>query len=100
MDKVLIILVVGASTYVARLSGFLLRDRPIPRIVDQFLLYVPVAVFAALVTPSVGVGTGDTPARLLGVGATALVISRVRQLWAGLAAGMAVYWIARAVGLG
>jgi branched-subunit amino acid transport protein len=35
--------------------------------------------------------------RLIGVVAAALVVLRVRWLWAGLVAGMAAYWLARAV---
>ena len=53
-------------------------------------------MFAALITPNAGVGTRQLAPRLIGLVAAALVVLRVRGLWAGLVAGMAAYWLARA----
>jgi branched-subunit amino acid transport protein len=97
MEHWLVILAAGAVTYATRLTGLLLGRRTVPDLAARFLDYVPVAVFAALITPDLGVGSGQLLPRVLGVIAAALIVLRVRQLWAGLAAGMAVYWIARAL---
>ncbi len=97
MSHVTLIVAVAAVTYATRISGLLLRDRAIPRLVDRFLAYVPVAVFAALITPSLSAGGGELLARLAGVLAATAVVLRFRQVWSGLAGGMAVYWAIRAL---
>jgi len=97
MDKLALILVVALATYATRLAGLTLRGRRIPPLLDRFLAYIPISVFAALIAPNLGVGTGQMAPRLIGVVAAALVVLRVRWMWAGLIAGMAAYWLARAV---
>jgi branched-subunit amino acid transport protein len=96
MSHVALIAAVAGVTYGTRISGLLLQDRAVPRLIDRFLTYVPVAVFAALITPNLAVGGGELVARLAGVLAATLVVLRLRQVWSGLAAGMAVYWLIRA----
>ena len=71
-------------------------DNP-PPLFGRFLTYVPVAVFAALIAPDLGLGSADWLPRLLGVAAATLAVWRTRQLWAGLAAGMVVFWLVRAI---
>ena len=97
MTHAAVIAAAAAVTFGTRLTGFLVGDRPIPATVDRFLQYVPVAVFAALVTPDLSVGGGELVARIAGIIAASIVVLRVGQLWAGLASGMAVYWIVRAL---
>ena len=97
MTPWLIIAAASIVTYATRLSGFVLGGRQIPRALDIFLNYVPAAVFAALITPSLGFGTRDLTPRLIGVIAATVVVLRVRQLWAGLGTGMLAYWLARAL---
>jgi uncharacterized membrane protein len=97
MPHLLLIAVVSGVTYATRISGMLLRDRTVPRVVDSFLAYVPLAVFAALITPNLSVGGGELVARLAGVLVAAAVVLRFRQLWSGLVGGMAVYWLIRAL---
>lgn len=96
MDKVALVVIVALATYATRVVGFTLAGHRIPPLLDRFLAYVPLAVFAALITPNAGVGTRQVAPRLIGLVAAALVVLRVRGLWAGLVAGMAAYWLARA----
>lgn len=98
MDRWVLIVAVAAVTYATRIAGFSLGKRAVPDAVNRFLMDVPVAVFAALIVPGLGL-TGDKPwPRLLGAGLAALVVSRTGKLWAALAAGMAAYWLIQAVG--
>lgn len=97
MNQLAVILGVATVTYAARLSGFLVGDREIPRPLDRFLQYVPASVFSALITPDLAVGGGELAARLAGVVVAGIVVLRVRLLWAGLAAGMATYLLVRFV---
>ena len=96
MRELALILAAAAVTYVTRLSGFALGRWHMPRALDLFLGYVPVAVFATLIVPGLGFGTEEMPYRLLGAVAAGLIVARTSQLWAGLAVGMAAYWLARA----
>jgi branched-subunit amino acid transport protein len=93
MEKYALILTAGLITYATRLAGLLLGRFTVPPTIERFLAYVPVAVFAALITPDLGVGTKGLLPRLAGVIAAGLVVLRYRQLWAGLGVGMGVYWL-------
>jgi branched-subunit amino acid transport protein len=86
-------LAVGLVTYATRIGGFLIGARKVPLFAQRFLKYVPVAAFTALFAP--GVVTLDTqmPARLIGAAAAAVAVLWLKQLWAGLVAGMAVFWV-------
>ena len=88
-----LIVAVAAVTYATRISGFLIGRRELPPWLNRFLAYVPVAVFAALVTSELNIGKPDTLARLLGIGIASVAVLRFRQLWIGLVTGMAGYWL-------
>ena len=96
MDRLGLILAVAAVTYATRLAGFALAGRALPNGVERFLAYVPVAAFAALIAPGIGAGGGELAPRLLGVAAATVAVLRLGRLWSGLAAGLGVYWLARA----
>lgn len=87
----------GAVTLAARASFLLLQDRvALPPILRRALRYVPPAVLAAIVAPSLlepsGVGVGPVDARLL-AGAAAIVVAwRTESVLATLGAGMALLW--------
>lgn len=98
MGDIGIILAAAFVTYGTRIAGFSLAQRQLPAIFGRLLTYVPVAIFAALIAPDLGLGTIEAPARLLGVAAAALAVWRTRQLWAGLGVGMLTFWLIRAVG--
>jgi branched-subunit amino acid transport protein len=92
-----LIIAAALATYGTRLAGFGLSQRTIPPLFNRFLTYVPVAVFAALIAPDLGLGTGQWAARLLGVAGASVAAWKTRQLWAGLAVGMVVFWLARGI---
>ncbi|MGO8950251.1 MAG: AzlD domain-containing protein [Ktedonobacterales bacterium] len=92
-----LIVAVAIVTYLTRISGFLVGRRTLPSSVNRFLNYVPVAVFAALVTINFNAGQSDTLPRLAGVAAASLGVLRFKQLWIGLVTGMATFWLACAL---
>jgi len=92
------IVAAAVVTYATRLAGFGLGGRAIPPTFERFLAYVPVAVFAALIAPDLGLGDPQWAARGLGIAAAAVVAWRTRRLWAGLGVGLAVFWLVRVVG--
>lgn len=93
-----LILAAALVTYATRIAGFRLAQRQLPAVFGRLLTYIPVSIFAALIAPDLGLGTIEAPARLLGVAVAALAVWRTRQLWAGLAAGMLIFWLVRAFG--
>jgi branched-subunit amino acid transport protein len=88
-----LIVAVAAVTYATRISGFLIGRRELPPWLNRFLAYVPVAVFAALVTSELNPGKSDTLARVIGIAFATVAVLRFRQLWIGLVTGMAGYWL-------
>lgn len=88
------ILLMGAVTFGSRLAGLSLRAQP-PPFWSRFLRFVPVAVFAALVAPALPGDRGEWPQRLVAAALAALATWRTRQLWVGLAAGLAAFWALR-----
>lgn len=118
-DGIALILAAAVVTYATRLAGLLLAVRLENRkagaggaagaegprggawsVLDGSLGYVPVAAFAALVAPDLGLGTPEMLPRLFGAAVAAALVLRVGHLWAGLGAGMAAYWAASALAAG
>jgi branched-subunit amino acid transport protein len=97
MTRMPVILASALVTYALRLAGFAPLRPSQTAWLDGFLRYVPVAVFAALLAPGIGGGGEDQQPRLVGAGAAVLLMLRVRQLWATIAAGMVAFWLARGV---
>jgi len=87
----------GAVTFATRYAGLLLGDRAVPPFVARFLHFVPIAAFAALVTPGLTESGGEAPARVLAAVVASLVVVRIGRLWLCLVVGMLVFWGLRLV---
>ena len=83
-----------AVTFGSRYAG-LARRTDLPDFWIRFLHFVPITVFAALVTPSLQGGLGEGEIRFLAAAVAALAAWRTRQLWVALAVGMIVFWLLR-----
>ena len=83
-----------AVTFGSRLSGLSLQAA-LPPFWLRFLHFVPIAAFAALVTPSLAGGFGEGEIRLAAAAVTTIVAWRWRNLGLALAAGLAVFWLLR-----
>jgi branched-subunit amino acid transport protein len=83
-----------AVTFGSRYAGFALRSE-LPAFWVRFLHFVPIAVFAALVTPSLEGELGEGEIRVVGAVATSLVAWRTRSLGLSIAAGMVAFWALR-----
>ncbi len=83
-----------AVTFGSRLAGLSLH-RPIPGTAQRFLHFVPIAVFAALITPSLTGPQGEGEIRIVAAALAALAAWRTRELWVAIAVGMAVFWLLR-----
>jgi len=98
MSTTLVILGMGVITYAVRYAGLRLTGVHLRPFWLAFLRFVPVAVFAALVTPSLAGEQGEGAWRVLAAAAAGVVMWRSRQLWLGLLVGMVVFWALRNVG--
>ncbi len=83
-----------AVTFGSRLVGLTLQMR-LPPFWLRFLHFVPIAVFAALVTPSLQGSRGEGGIRVAAAALGAVVAWRTRQLAFAIAAGLAAFWLLR-----
>lgn len=81
-------------TFGSRYAG-LVRRTELPDFWIRFLHFVPIAVFASLVTPYVGGDLGESEIRIAAAAVAALAAWRTRQLWVAIAVGMVVFWLLR-----
>jgi branched-subunit amino acid transport protein len=83
-----------AVTFGSRYAG-LARQTELPPFWVRFLHFVPIAVFAALVTPSLRGGLGEGEIRLTAAALAALTAWRTRNLGLAIAVGMLAFWLLR-----
>ena len=83
-----------AVTFGSRYAG-LARRADMPDFWVRFLHFVPIAVFASLVTPYLEGGLGEWEIRFVAAVVAAAAAWRSRQLWVSIAVGMAVFWLLR-----
>lgn len=98
MSGWLVIVLMWAVTYPARLLGLSLGRLNLPPFWLAFLRFVPVSVFAALVVPDV-LGSPEWARRVVGALVGGLLMWRSRNLALGILGGFAAYWAARLAGL-
>jgi len=97
------VLVIGAATFLMRLSFIGLAGRyRLPPLVERALRYVPVAVLTALIVPDLlahggGLDLGLSNARLWAGVAAIVVAWRTRNVVATVAVGMGALWLLAAV---
>lgn len=85
-----------AVTFGSRLAGLTLPAE-LPPFWQRFLHFVPIAVFAALVTPALQGGRGEGEIRIAAAGLAAAVAWRSRNLSLALLAGLAAFWLLRLI---
>lgn len=83
-----------AVTFGSRLAGLYLHTE-LPAFWLRFLRFVPISVFAAIVTPGLAGDRGEGEIRLAAAVIAALVAWRTRQLWAAILLGMVGFWLLR-----
>ncbi len=81
-------------TFGSRYAGLVRRAR-LPDFWLRLFHFVPIAVFASLVTPYLEGGNGEWAIRVSAAALAALAAWRTRQLWVSIAVGMAVFWLLR-----
>jgi branched-subunit amino acid transport protein len=83
-----------AVTFGSRIAGLTMQMR-LPPFWLRFLHFVPIAVFAALVTPSLQGSRGEGGIRLVAALFAAFVAWRTRNLGLAIAAAMTAFWLLR-----
>lgn len=83
-----------AVTFGSRVVGLTMRTE-LPLFWLRFLHFVPIAVFAALVTPSLEGPRGEGEIRIVAAVVAALMAWRTRNLGIALAVGMTTFWLLR-----
>jgi branched-subunit amino acid transport protein len=98
----LVILVLGAGTFLIRLSFIgLVGERQLPDWATRLLRYVPVAVMPGLVAPLVvwpqATGGAPDPARLIAAVAALAIGAATRSVLGSIAGGMVALYLALAL---
>lgn len=83
-----------AVTFGSRYAG-LARRTDLPDFWLRFLHFVPIAVFAALVTPSLQGGLGEGEIRVIAAVVAGFAAWRTSQLWVAIVVGVAVFGLLR-----
>ena len=83
-----------AVTYGSRIAGLTLRME-LPQFWLRFLHFVPIAVFAALVTPSLQGSRGEGGIRVTAAALAGVVAWRTRHLALTIGVGLAAFWLLR-----
>ena len=92
------ILAMGAAVFALRLGGLALPARALPTGWARGLGFVPIAVLSALVATTLA-GPGNGGAVPLAAAAVGTILAwRTGRMWACLAGGLAVWWMAAAWG--
>jgi branched-subunit amino acid transport protein len=81
-------------TFGSRYAGLALRTE-LPAFWVRFLHFVPISVFAALVTPSLAGDMGEGEIRVAGAVVAVFAALRTRSLGVSIAAGMLAFWLLR-----
>lgn len=94
MDTVWVLMVAAVLVYLCRLSGFVLNIQQSSAALARFLAFVPLAVFSALVVPSLTREPELLTVKLLALVAGGLVMRLSKQLGLGIMAGLLIYlWL-------
>ena len=83
-------------TFGSRLAGLLVRMQ-MPPFWLRFLHFVPIAVFAALVTPSLEGSRGEGGIRVAAAALAGAIAWRTRHLALTIVVGLAAFWLLRLV---
>lgn len=83
-----------AVTFGSRYAGLASRFE-LPDFWARCLHFVPIAVFAALVTPSLEGGLGERDIRVAAAVVTGVAAWRTRNLGIAIASGMVAFWALR-----
>jgi branched-subunit amino acid transport protein len=95
MNTALLIAAMTAGLLLLRVSGLLLRDRPLPPSIERGLSFMPVAMLSAFMATTLTPQASADPIRWVAAGGAALIVARTRRLWACILGGMALYWTLR-----
>jgi branched-subunit amino acid transport protein len=93
MNTMVLIVVLALVVYLCRLSGFVLKIQNTSLAWEQFLRYVPISVFSALVVPSL-IGDIDLLGiKVVALGVATAILLRTKQFGVAVVVGMLVMWI-------
>ena len=103
MDVFVLMMLVAGVVYACRVSGFVLNVQHTPPWVEQYLHYVPIAVFSALVVPSL-IREPDildfklTALKLVALCVAGAFVWRTRRFGVAIIVGMVFFWALRFIG--
>lgn len=87
------ILIIAVIVYLCRLSGFLVRFKTTSPLLQTYLNFVPIAVFAAVIVPSTLREPNLISMRLVALFTATVVIRNTGNVGLSMLVGMGTLWI-------
>ena len=88
-----LIVITAVLVYLCRISGFALTEMATSPRLGRFLHFVPIAVFSALVVPSIISEPTLLVHKVIALATAGLVIRRTRHFGLGIIVGLAGFWL-------
>jgi branched-subunit amino acid transport protein len=82
----------AAIVYLCRLSGFVLTRFASSAALARFLHYIPIAIFSALLVPSVTREPVLLGSKLAALAVAGVVMRQTRQFGLGIIVGLVLFW--------
>ena len=89
------ILLCALIIFACRSAGFFISEKPLPKYLQEYLSYVPIAVYAAFIVPNLSRETELLGIKLLALLITGLLVWRFRQQSIAILAGLGILLLAQ-----
>lgn len=93
MNTFLLIILITLLIYACRLSGFIVQPKQTPQWLQTYLHFVPIAVFSALIVPSVLREAELLPLEFIALAIAGLSMWKLRRFDLSIFLGLATLWI-------
>lgn len=93
MNTTLWILIIAVIVYLCRLSGFLVRFKTTSPLLQTYLNFVPIAVFAAVIVPSTLRELDLIGIKLVALFIATLMMRKTGNVGLSMLVGMGTLWI-------
>jgi branched-subunit amino acid transport protein len=93
MNLYLLIILLAIVIFICRLSGFIVQPKHTPPYLETYLRFVPIAVFSALIVPSLLLESELLGIKFLALGIAGAIMWWIRRFDLSIVLGLATLWL-------
>jgi branched-subunit amino acid transport protein len=93
MNVIYVLIATAVLIYLCRFSGFTLTWLAASTRLARFLHFVPIAIFSALIVPSISSEPAFLGRKVIALIAAGVVIRRTRHFGLGIIVGLGLFWL-------